>query len=241
MTVLASTFSIVGRGNDGQLGVAVSSRVLAVGAHCPFVLPRRVAVSCQAYLHPYLAVDLLERIQSGVGLDDAARAALQADPGSEWRQLVAIGVDGAAFTHTGAEADPWAGDCVGRDCAAAGNLLTGPDVVSGMVDAFEAGKDEMLPERLLRALEAAQAAGGDRRGRQSAALVVHASEEIAFVDLRVDDHPDPIVELRRLWGLLSAEDVGRALRTATTREPRPIEEIRARQEQVRRALANQGR
>lgn len=241
MTGLASTFSIAGRDGSGQLGVAVSSRVLAVGAHCPFVLPQRIALSCQAYLHPYLALDMLDRFRSDVELHEAARAALEADPGREWRQLVAIGATGEPFAYTGGETDPWSGDSLGRDCAAAGNLLAGAEVVSFMVEAFETHGDESLAERLLRALEAAQAAGGDRRGRQSAALVVYASEEVAFVDLRVDDHPDPVGELRRLWGLLSAEDLERALRTATTREPRPLEEIRARQEQVRRALADQGR
>jgi uncharacterized Ntn-hydrolase superfamily protein len=241
MTPVAHTFSVVGRGEDGLLGVAVSSCVPAVGALCPFVRSQEVAIACQAYLHPYLALDLLDRLAAGTGSAEAAKAALQADPGKAWRQLIAIGPAGEPFAHTGRETDPWAGHRVGRDCTAAGNLLVGEETVSDMVDAFTAASGEPLPERLLRALEAGQAAGGDRRGRQSAALLVKATQEMPYVDLRVDDHPDPVAELRRIWDLLSPADLARNLRVATTREPRPLNEVRARQEEVRRALAEEGR
>jgi uncharacterized Ntn-hydrolase superfamily protein len=241
MSGVAHTFSIVGRGEDGLLGVAVSSRVQAVGALCPFVRSSEVAIACQAYLHPYLALDLLERLDRGAALADAAREALDADPGKDWRQLIAIGPAGEPFAHTGTETDPWAGHRTGKNCAAAGNLLVGEETVSSMVEAFEAFSGESLPERLLRALEAGQAAGGDRRGRQSAALLVKATQQMAFVDLRVDDHADPVAELRRLWDLMSPHDLERNLRVATTREPRPLEEVRARQAEVRRALAEEGR
>jgi uncharacterized Ntn-hydrolase superfamily protein len=237
LTAVAHTFSIVGRDRRGLLGVGVSSCVPAVGASCPFVRPGRVAVSSQAYLHPYLALDLIERLETGSGLDDAARETLRPDAGREWRQLIAIAPHGTPFAFTGAETDPWAGHVVHDDCAAAGNLLVSETVVADMADAFDRAVGESLPERLLRALEAAQAAGGDRRGRQSAALLVHASESMPFVHLRVDDHPDPVAELRRVFALYTPDDLERALRTATTREPRPLEDIRARQAQVRESLA----
>jgi uncharacterized Ntn-hydrolase superfamily protein len=240
MTLVAHTFSIVGRSPDGQLGVAVSSCVPAVGAACPFVHPSTVAISCQAYTHPYLALDTIAATRGGAEVGDAAGGALAADEGREWRQLIAIGPAGAPFAFTGAETDPWAGHVVRADCAAAGNLLVGEQTVVAMVDAFEAAEDS-LPERLLRALAAGQAAGGDRRGRQSAALLVHASEAMPFADLRVDDHADPVAELRRLYALYSPDDRARALRTATTRAPRPLDEIRARQLQVRQTLEEQGR
>ena len=241
MNGVTHTFSIVGRSADGQLGVAVSSCVPAVGAPCPFVRSGLVAIACQAYTHPYLALDLIGRAVSGETVPAAAQAVLDGDEGRDWRQLIAIGAGGAPFAFTGAETDPWSGHVVRADCAAAGNLLVGEATVSTMADAFEAAPGTSLPERLLRGLEAAQAAGGDRRGKQSAALLVHATEAMPFVDLRVDDHADPVAELRRIFGLYSPDDLARALRTATTRESRSLEEMRARQAQVRRALEEQGR
>jgi uncharacterized Ntn-hydrolase superfamily protein len=241
MTMVTATFSIVGRSGDGKLGVAVSSCVPAVGAACPFVRPGLVAISCQAYTHPYLALDLIDRLEQGVSVADAGRDAVAADTGAAWRQMVALGPSGDPFAHTGSETDAWAGQRTGNDCAAAGNLLAGEAVVSGMIDAFESSAGEDLPDRLLAALRAAQAAGGDRRGRQSAAILVHASEAVAYVNLRVDDHAEPVAELSRLWSLYTPEDRRRALRTATTREPRPLDELRVRKAQVQEALAEQGR
>jgi uncharacterized Ntn-hydrolase superfamily protein len=241
MTELANTFSIVGRDRDGFLGVAVSSCVPAVGASCAFVRSRRVAISCQAYTHPYLALDLIAGLEAGDALETAAASTLSGDPGREWRQLIAVAPAGSPFAFTGAETDPWAGQVVREDCAAAGNLLVSEATVREMADAFDATAGASLPERLLAALEAGQAAGGDRRGKQSAALLVHASEAMPFVNLRVDDHDDPVAELRRLFSLYSTDDLARALRTATTREPRPMEEVRARQQQVREALVEQRR
>jgi uncharacterized Ntn-hydrolase superfamily protein len=241
MSLLACTFSIAGRDKEGHLGVAVSSRVAAVGARCPFIRPGTAAISSQAYLNPYLAIEILDDLETGMPLEAAASGALDRDPGREWRQLVAIDLTGPAFAFTGSETDPWAGNRTGTDCAAAGNLLVGEETVDSMVNSFEESDGLELPERLLRALEAGQAAGGDRRGRQSAALVVYASEDVSYVDLRVDDHTDPIAEVRRIWGLYSSDDRANALRMATTREPRPLEEIKERQAYVQRLLAEQGR
>lgn len=241
MNTVAHTFSIVGRSAEGQLGVAVSSCVPAVGASCPFGRPQLVAIANQAYLHPYLALDLIERLEGGEPLAEAAHAVLQHDSGAQWRQLIAIGPEGAPFGFTGAEADPWAGHTLRSDCAAAGNLLVSGTTTDEMADAFEQEAGALLPERLLRALEVGQAAGGDRRGKQSAALLVYGVEAMPFVNLRVDDHADPVVELRRLWSLYSDEDLARGLRTATTREPRPLDEVRSRQQKLRQTLAEKGR
>jgi uncharacterized Ntn-hydrolase superfamily protein len=234
-----ATFSIVGRSPDGLLGVAVSSKVLAVGAHCPFVAAGSVAIACQAYLNPYLGLELRSRAVAGEPLDAAWTAALAADPSPEWRQLLAVAPTGEPRAHTGEETDPWAGHLVGTDCAAAGNLLKGPETVSAMVRTFEATPDLELPARLMGALLAGQDAGGDRRGRQSAALLVAAVTEVPYVDLRVDDHADPVAELARVLSRMSPDDLERARRTATTRTPRSETELRARQESVRAALAEQ--
>lgn len=238
MSMLLSTFSIVARDQQGQLGVAVTSRVLAVGAHCPFVRERSVAIASQAYLNPYLAYDLLDRLDDGGSLQLTAESLLAADPGREWRQFLAIGPTGPPFAFTGLETDPWAGHRAGQDCAAAGNLLVGPETVDALVETFES-TDGSLPERLVTALAAGQAAGGDRRGRQSAAVLVRASESAPFVDLRIDDHPDPTAELVRLFGLL-APDLDGALARASTRVPKSNEEIRERQAAVRARLEQEG-
>jgi uncharacterized Ntn-hydrolase superfamily protein len=232
--MLLSTFSIVARDDTGLLGVAVASRVLGVGAHCPHVREGVAAVASQAYLNPYLAYDFLGRTPSPGAIDATATEILASDPGREWRQFLAIGPEGPPFAFTGAETDPWAGHRIGRDCAAAGNLLVGHDTVAALVDVFEDSSGP-LPLRLVHALQAGQAAGGDRRGRQSAALLVKATEEAAFVDLRVDDHSDPVPELARLLDIL-VPDFERSYQRATSRTPRPVSEIKARQEFVRAQL-----
>ncbi len=240
MSELAATFSIVGRDSSGQLGLAVSSCVLAVGARCAFVRQGVAAIACQAYTHPYLACDALVLLEGGTPLADAMGTVLAADPGREWRQLAAIAPAGEAFGYTGARTDPWAGHRVAQDCAAAGNLLAGPETVEAMVAAFEQGQGERLPERLLAALAAGQRAGGDRRGKMSAAVLVRDRQEPPFVDLRVDEHPDPVGELQRVYSLMSDEELERARMVARSREPRPVAEIETRQAAVRAALAERG-
>jgi uncharacterized Ntn-hydrolase superfamily protein len=230
------TFTIVGAGTDGQLGVASSSCVLGVGARCPYVIPGLVALSSQAYGNPQLGPVVERGMRSGLSLAAAFEQALDADPGRPLRQLLAIAFDGSVAVHTGDETDPWAGHSSGRGCVAAGNLLAGDATPAAMVHAFEAQPDASLPERLLQALEAGEAAGGDRRGRQSAALLVHGPLAPPFVDLRVDDHPDPVAELRRLWELMTRDQRARAWRAASTREPEPLEQLRSRQARVRAQL-----
>lgn len=236
-----STFSIVGRSADGLLGVAVTSRVLAVGASCPFVRAGRVAIACQAYLNPYLAIDLMARLEGGDDLPGATAGALAGDDLRDWRQMIVIGPDGPGIGHSGSRIDPWAGHRLGTDCAAAGNLLVGAETVESMVETFEATPQLDLPARLIGALAAGQAAGGDRRGRQSAAVLVAAEIEMPYIDLRVDDHPDPVAELQRIHGMMSPEDLAKARRTATSRIGRSEEELIARQAQVRAALEQKGR
>ncbi len=239
-SVLLSTFSVVGRDETGLLGVAVASRVIAVGARCPFVRPLRVAAASQAYSNPYLSYDLDALLESGVELERAGPMVVANDPGSGWRQLIAIGMTGDPFAYTGEETDSWSGHSCGADCAAAGNLLTSGDTIDALVQTFEEGSDADLATRLLRALAAGQSAGGDRRGQQSAAVLVYASQDVPYVNLRVDEHERPIVELQRIWGALSSHDRSLALETATRREPRGAEEMRERQRAVREKLRDDG-
>jgi uncharacterized Ntn-hydrolase superfamily protein len=197
-----NTFSIVGRcTRSGELGAAVASAVPAVGAICLYLLPGIGAVSTQSWTNPYLATTVLDLLQTGMPADAALAAVLRDDPAATLRQVGVVGLESRPTAWTGADCTAWCGQLTGADYAAQGNMLTGSEVITGMGNAFEQSAGEPLDERLMRALEAGQAAGGDKRGRQSAALKVMGEEVYGRVDLRVDEHTDPIGELRRILGI----------------------------------------
>jgi len=196
-----ATFSIAALDADtGELGVAVASCYLAVGAYVPLVMAGVGAVASQAATNlgwRPAALDLLRTGESPA----AASAKLQAgDPDREIRQIGIVSANGESSTYTGPRCTQWAGGLNGPGFAAQGNILAGPAVVNAMVQAYLDGRGSPLPERLLRSLAAAEREGGDRRGRQAAALVV-APISGRNVDLRVDDHEAPIGELARLLEL----------------------------------------
>ncbi|MCF3931898.1 DUF1028 domain-containing protein [Acuticoccus sp. M5D2P5] len=197
-----NTFSIVGRcERTGELGAAVASAVPAVGAICLVLRSGVGAVSTQSWVNPYLAGAILDRLATGTTAPAAVAAILAQDPAAAFRQVGAIGHAGPGAAHTGTECTPWCGERDGPDYAAQGNMLTGPAVIDALAETFETTAGLPLEERLMRALEAAQAAGGDKRGRQSAALAVIGAEDYRRVDLRVDEHADPIAELRRVYAV----------------------------------------
>lgn len=196
----ANTFSIVGRDpRQGLLGIAIATCVPAVGAICPFVRHGVGAVVTQAWTNPYLAPAVLDRLAAGAAPAQALEDALAADPGRAVRQLGVVDAHGRAAAHTGDRTDPWQGHRLGPGYSLQGNMLVGDGVLPAMERAFTAAPERDLAERLLAALEAGDAAGGDKRGRQSAALRVGGPEIYALVDLRVDDHADPVGELRRIF------------------------------------------
>ena len=202
----ANTFSLVGRcARSGELGVAVASAVPAVGAVCIVARPGVGVASTQSWVNPYLAETVLEAMAGGEGAEAALAAALAADDAAEHRQIGVVGLEGDGAAWTGAQCTAWAGQIVGPGWAVQGNMLTGPAVIEAMRDAFVATAPAPLEERLMRALEAAQSVGGDKRGRQSAAIKVIGAESYARVDIRVDEHPDPVAELRRVFGIASAQ------------------------------------
>ena len=202
-----ATFSIAARDPaTGMLGVAVSSKVLAVGAICPFVRAGVGAVATQAWVNPFLGPRVLDLLELGRSAEEAAAEVLAADRYAAFRQLNVVSAAGDSATFTGARTDPWCGGRRGLGYAIAGNMLVSEETVQAMEDRLLAGGGEDLADRLIAVLEAGQAAGGDARGRQSAAVLVVDRTVIPFVDLRVDDHPDPVAELRRLYGLVSADD-----------------------------------
>lgn len=194
------TFSIVGQDTvTGELGVAISTRTVAVGAMCIRARAGVGAVATQAWTNPLLSVDALDALESSPVAAEAMQQALAADPNPELRQVLVVSAGGTVAAHTGAETDGWSGQSLGAHYAAAGNMLVSEATLRAMCEAFETSADLGLAERLLVALEAGQGAGGDKRGRQSAALLVVRNDPYPWYDLRVDEHPDPVAELRRLF------------------------------------------
>lgn len=202
------TFSIVARAADGNSwGVAVASKFLAVGAAVPAARVGLGAIATQSFANTLYKRDGLDLLRQGRTAQETLDALLAADDQREERQAGVVDAQGRAATWTGAECLDWAGGATGPGFAIQGNILTGPDVVAAMHAAYLEAERHALPERLLAALQAGDAAGGDRRGRQSAALLVVSDsggytpgDDLAY-DLRVDDHPDPCPELARLLAL----------------------------------------
>jgi uncharacterized Ntn-hydrolase superfamily protein len=202
----ANTFSIIAQcPRTGQLGVAVAAAVPAVGSMCPFVRSGVGAVSTQSWVNPYLALTALAQLEKGAGATDALSTALAGDEAGAFRQFGLVDRRGASAAHTGRDCTQWAGQIVGTGVAVIGNMLTGPEVLGAMAAAFDERKSDDLAEWLMLALEAGDAAGGDKRGKQSAALRVHADEAYAFIDIRVDEHAEPISELRRVLRVARAQ------------------------------------
>lgn len=196
------TFSIVACcKRTGQLGVAVATAVPAVGAMCPYVRPGIGAVSTQSWVNPYLAFGVLDRIAAGADAPQALAAVMQGDAAKQLRQIGVVDAAGRAASWSGTECTPWFGQFIGDGFAVQGNMLVGPNTVEAMKTAYASSQGQELAERLLLALEAGDATGGDKRGRQSAALQVYGSEDYALVDLRVDEHARPVAELRRVYGI----------------------------------------
>ncbi len=193
------TWSILARDPaTGEVGAAVASRFFAAGALCPRVEGGVGAACTQALVNPFLAPDALARLRAGEAPDSALAALVAADAGRAERQVHLLSADGRIAAHTGEACIGWCGHLAGADVSVAGNMLAGERVVTATRDAFLASAGLTLAERLLAAMEAGQAAGGDKRGRQSAALLVASRDPYPDLDLRADDHPDPLPELRRL-------------------------------------------
>lgn len=195
-----STFSIVARcPQTGQLGVAVSTADVAAGRLVTWARSQVGGVATLSWPNLYLGIDGLSLMAEGVAAPDALKQLIDADPGRDVRQVGIVDSNGRSDAYSGAACTDWFGHHVGVGYAVQGNMLVGPETLSAMVEAFESSADMDLAERLLRSVEAGQAAGGDKRGRQCAALLVVDREEFPRWDLRVDEHPLPVAELRRVF------------------------------------------
>jgi uncharacterized Ntn-hydrolase superfamily protein len=195
------TWSILARDGQGRFGVAIASRFFAVGALCVHTRRGVGALATQALMNPLYGPAGIERLAQGLSPADVVAELTGADPGRAQRQLHLLGARGSGAAHTGAQCIDWCGHVVGEDFSVAGNMLAGPQVLRATVDAFVAHTALPLAERLIEAMAAGEAAGGDKRGKQSAALRIHGDEDHPDLDLRVDDHAEPIAELRRLYAV----------------------------------------
>jgi uncharacterized Ntn-hydrolase superfamily protein len=202
---IVATFSIAACDlAAGQWGVATQSKFLAVGSVVPWAEPHVGAIATQAYANPRYGPDGLALLREGLSAQETVERLTAADDGSAHRQLGVVDREGRSATFTGAECMDWAGGIAGRCFAAQGNILVGEETVAALAGTFERTKGQPLADRLVQCLAAAQSAGGDSRGQQSAALLVverdggYANLSDTLVDLRVDDHETPIAELARL-------------------------------------------
>jgi len=193
------TWSIIARDPaSGAFGIAIATRFFASGALCPHAESGVGALSTQALVNPHYGPQCLELLRAGVPAPEVVRRVTAPDEGRDQRQLHVIDAAGRIGQHTGTRCIDWCGAIAGDGYSVAGNMLANERVIRDTAHAYEASRSPFA-ERLIAALEAGEAAGGDKRGKQSAALRIHSSEAYAELDLRVDDHADPLVELRRLY------------------------------------------
>lgn len=193
------TWSIVARGPTGEFGVAVASRFFAVGMLCAHAKSRVGAVATQALVNPHFGPEGLDLLSKGFAPGKAVKTLIDADEGRDHRQIHLIDVKGGIAAYTGSACIGWCGHFAGEGFSIAGNMLAGPQVLEQTAASYQQNHSMNFAERLLAALQAGEAAGGDKRGKQAAALRIHTTEDYPFLDLRVDDHEDPITELKRLY------------------------------------------
>jgi uncharacterized Ntn-hydrolase superfamily protein len=194
------TWSIVALDRStGEIGVGVATKFFAVGAIVPHVEPGVGAIATQALVNPFYGIDGMKLLRAGLSAGETLTRLRELDSGSEARQVHMIDAQGRNVAHTGKTCVDWAGHLVGDGFSVAGNMLAGEQVVRASYDSFMRSAGKPLAERFLLALEAGERAGGDKRGKQSAAIRIHTTEPWPALDIRVDDHADPLPELRRLW------------------------------------------
>jgi uncharacterized Ntn-hydrolase superfamily protein len=195
------TWSIVARHPSGAFGVAVASKFFAVGALCPAVRSTKGALSTQALVNPLYARDGLAALDAGLTAAQVVEKLVGADAGRDMRQLHVVDASGRSAGHTGKSCIEWCGHLTRENFSVAGNMLAGPRVIEETARVFAASASLPFAEQFMAAMEAGEAAGGDKRGKQGAALLIHTTEDYPFLSLRVDDHADPLAELRRLYAV----------------------------------------
>ena len=193
------TWSIIARDKaTGQFGIAVATRFFAVGARVPYIAPRIGGIATQALVNPYYGIDGVRLLREGRAPRDVIETLIAADAGHASRQLHIMDASGKIAAYTGKDCVDWCGHIEGNGFSVAGNILAGAQVLDDTAKAYLANQSLPFARRLIAAMRAGEAAGGDKRGRQSAALLIYGEEEWSDLDLRIDDHTDPLAELERL-------------------------------------------
>jgi uncharacterized Ntn-hydrolase superfamily protein len=193
------TWSIIARDHaTGQFGIAVATRFFAVGARVPHIAAGIGGIATQALVNPYYGIDGLKLLREGRAPRDIVETLIATDSGHASRQLHIMDAAGRIASHTGAECVDWCGHIEGKSFSIAGNMLAGAGVLDDTAAAYIANEKLPFAQRMIAAMRAGEVAGGDKRGKQSAALLIHDEEEWSALDLRVDDHTDPLAELERL-------------------------------------------
>jgi uncharacterized Ntn-hydrolase superfamily protein len=193
------TWSIIARDNaTGQFGIAVATKFFAVGARVPYIAAGIGAIATQALVNPYYGIDGLKLLREGRSPQDIVASLIAADSGHASRQLHIMDAGGRVASHTGSACVDWCGHIEGDGFSIAGNMLAGARVLDDTAKAYASSEKLPFAQRLIATMRAGEAAGGDKRGKQSAALLIHDQEEWSALDLRVDDHANPLAELERL-------------------------------------------
>jgi len=192
------TYSLIAKDADGRIGLIVASKFFACGAVVPFVSDK-VAVASQAFCNPIWGTEGRARMTAGESAQDVLADLVSRDEGRAIRQAHMMDLDGRFAAHTGKDCVDWAGHLIRADHSVAGNMLAGESVINATSDAYAANADLPFADRLITAMKAGERAGGDKRGRQAAGLVIHDGQAHPWLDLRADDHADPLGELSRLW------------------------------------------
>lgn len=193
------TWSIIAKDNDtGQIGIAVATKFFAVGALVPHIAPGVGAIATQALVNPYYGIDGLKLLRERHPPRDVIETLIAGDTGHASRQVHIMDTKGEIAAYTGEDCVDWCGHLEGDGFSIAGNMLTGASVLDETAKAYVANIGLPFARRLIAAMRAGEAAGGDKRGKQSAALLIYGGEEWSDLDLRVDDHVDPLTELERL-------------------------------------------
>lgn len=196
------TWSIIARDKaTGSFGIAVATKFFAVGARVPFIAAGVGAIATQALINPFYGTKGLQLLRGGMTPGSTVKALVADDTGRDHRQVHVMDASGRIAAHTGAACLDWNGHLVGDTFSIAGNMLAGAAVLDATAAAYVVGEPLPFPRRLIAAMRAGEAAGGDKRGKQSAALVIYGEDEWSDLDLRVDDHSEPLAELARLEGV----------------------------------------
>jgi uncharacterized Ntn-hydrolase superfamily protein len=227
------TWSIVARDPaTGHLGIAVASRFFAVGGIVPHIRGGVGAVATQAFVNPLYGVDGLAALATGKAPQEIVAELTGRDEGRDQRQMHLVDATGRNAAFTGAKCIDWAGHLAEENISVAGNMLAGPQVIGETLATYRKAAEKPFVERLLEAMQAGEHAGGDKRGRQSAALVVYRDQDYAWLRLNADDHADPLAELRRLHAVARERYLHVAETMATRQKPSGLTDRREIDERI---------